>query len=358
MPIQLYGNDFMYLEQVGGSVVPWNGGEVPFEHPLAASDCCTFNMALKSGGRSALICDEPVARELMWYKLKGCCPVEGKSYENQFLLRMGVRSDVEGKRPYGGVRKVDSINELKATEKVADKYDEYGVSPPMRPVGYAEYNMSFDGKPICCTALQINGDTRASSFGGAWISLLQRDEKTACDGAFIDTIIKGMADWLAFNHRMLKEAKVTPLECTFDADNYVFHEVKGGYGLGRLDLSTVDFKYNEELMGKKEEFDLSILREFPIASGLRGYAKKVGVKLADILKSTISIKDGEVEIIEIGNNEKEAYNNENGIKTLRVHKERMRWVKNIEKRYIWALDSEKVPKPIPAKFLHKWYGWQ
>ena len=64
----------------------------------------------------------------------------------------------------------------------------------------------------------------------------------------------------------------------------------------------------------------------------------------------------EVEIIEIDNSEKETYKNENGIKTLHVHKERMQWVKDIEKRYIWALDSDKVPKPIPAELLHRWYG--
>jgi len=356
MPVQMFMSEMMHLRSAEGEVIPWNGSKMPIEYPMVGSETRAKRYAIRSGGRAALVVDEPEVYDIRWYKLKGCCPIEGQSYENQFLIKMGVRSDGEGKRPFGGVRKVDSISELKATERIANKYDEYGVRPPMRPIGHVEYNMNFDGSPVCCTVLQINGDTRASSFGGAWMSLLQKDKKTACDGAFIDTIVKGMVDWLAFNHRMLKESKVTPFECTFDADNYAFHEVDGGYGLGRVDLSAVEFGSNKELMGRKEEFDLSILREFPVASGLRGYAKKVGVKLADLLKSTISISDGEVEIIEIGNSEKETYKNENGIKTLHVHKERMQWVKDIEKRYIWALDSDKVPKPIPAELLHRWYG--
>jgi len=331
MPVQLFKPDFMNMRETAGKLVPWSDAKLPIDKPLVASGNGIY--ALKSGGRGALIGD---GRK--WHKLKGCRPEEGRAYE----------TTTGKKKPFGGVTKDDSLNELEVAAKLADAYAGHGVDPPMLPAGHIEYGMSFDGGPICCTVLEVSCDTRFNTVASAWARKVRQREDVE---KALRAVLKGSAEWMAFSHNMLTEAGVTPSEYSFSAENFSFHRVKGGYGLARIDLNDADQRLDEGKMHLKMEIDMVMLTEPPAGGFLKKYAKSHGI---DYNKLIWNIEDGgKVRMVPSrGGEERMAVDGE--IRYL--HVDNIPWKNSVVEAYLGILDEPRTPEPIPAAAMRALYG--
>ncbi len=304
------------LDYAEGELYLFNDAKIPkiFEEPLILKKDGPIE-GCSSGVRSAII--EYPKESGVYYKLKGCSPEEG------YL----------GSEPFGAMSEKKCNNELYFNGKIWDVYEDDNLTGPLEPIGYFKYTKPVNN--VFCAILKCTGDTRYPELKKRILELPEEQPELGED--CLNNLILEISAWMGYNQRVLKKLKIVPGKDTLDINNYVVHDVGGGFGIARIDFASA-------LPGdnlSKKDFDLEMIEDISSNFCFAGAGKEFQIPLKAIDRG---FYNGKKLVFKIGAVEKKT-EDKNSI-TLYIDKSRLDFVDKTKENYEKYLEGNIIPKPV------------